>query len=233
MAPTISAATGSPHTYMLHQKEILNATMQQRLMDLRESNPLEGSLSASPTPGDAASEGENHGSSHRERIPTANERRSRRRAERNKAVILDLCEIVTDLFIAESKLLNPRACAVETTAHRNEVLHSVEEFVSALPARYALGVDTPSEVLVHMRLMSAVRSDQTRAVVHIVNQIGESVTAHRRPNRALQLVTICCGDATGLLEYISRLLATSGSRVLDADVMLSTDGVCLVRHCKL
>ena len=169
--------------------------------------------------------------SHRERAPLANETRNRRRAEHSKAVIADLCEIVTDLFVAESKLLNPSNYGVQPSVRREEVLQSVEEFVSALPPRYALGADTPSEVLVHMRLMAAVRSDHTRAVVHIVN-LEDGSASTTRPNRARRLVTICCEDATGLLEYISRLLATGGSRVLDADVMISTDGIILVSYGK-
>jgi serine/threonine protein kinase len=42
-------------------------------------------------------------------------------------------------------------------------------------------------------------------------------------------VTISCSDANGLLEYITKLLSSGGSRVLDADVMLSTDGIVLDR----
>ena len=203
-------------------------------MDLRETlRSGAGSLSTSPTGtfADTSSEGESLGST-RERLPTAKERRDRRRAEHTNAVVSDLCEVVTDLFIAESKLLNPSAYGVHrSSVQRDEVLHCVEQFVSALPPRYALSEDSPSEVLVHMRLMAAVRSDPTRAVVHIANLDGDSVSAnsfHRRPNRFLHLVTISCGDANGLLEYITKLLSTSGSRVLDADVMMSTDGIVLV-----
>jgi hypothetical protein len=212
--------------------------MQQKLMDRRQLlHPGDQSLSTSPTGtcADAASsEGGSH-SSQRERLPTAKERRSRRRAEHTKAVIADLCEVVTDLFIAESKLLNPSAYGVvqNSSKQREEVLHSVEQFVSALPPRYALSEDSPSEVLVHMRLMAAVRSDPTRAVVHIANLDGDSgVSAgsfHRRPNRFLHLVTMSCSDVDGLLEYITKLLSTGGSRVLDADVMMSTDSIVLVR----
>lgn len=212
--------------------------MQQKLMDRRQLlQPGEQSLSASPTGtcADAASsEGGSHSSSQRERLPTAKERRNRRRAEHTKAVIADLCEVVTDLFIAESKLLNPSAYGVvqNSLKQREEVLHSVEQFVSALPPRYALSEDSPSEVLVHMRLMAAVRSDPTRAVVHIANLDGDSgVSAssfHRRPNRFLHLVTMSCSDVNGLLEYITKLLSTCGSRVLDADVMMSTDSIVLV-----
>ena len=35
--------------------------------------------------------------------------------------------------------------------------------------RYALSADTPSEVLLHMRLMAAARSDNLKAAVHIHN----------------------------------------------------------------
>jgi hypothetical protein len=214
---------------MLHRKEVLNATMQQRLVDLRESsNPLDRSHSVSPVAGhDTTSEGGSQQGSHRERVPTANERRNTRRAEHTKAVISDLCEIVADLFIAESKLLDPSHYGVRPSVQRKQVLHCIEEFVSALPPRYALGVDTPSEVLLHMRLMAAVRSDQNRAVVHIVNVEGGSAYC-QRPNRFLRLVTISCCDADSILEYVTKLLATGGSRVLDADVMTTTDGTGII-----
>jgi hypothetical protein len=219
----------------------------------------------------------------------ANEKRNRRRAEHNQAVISDLCEIVADLFIAEAKLLNPLNYGVVEeeksttylhtstdnqilTLRRRKVLQTVQLFVSSLPTRYALGVETPSEVLVHMRLMSAVRADTTKAVVHIVNldepekhqhhytltnttpttttsstmlttlsypelkPVFPSTPPHRKQQqqqtqtnrRSIRLVTIACGDADGLLEYITKLLGTGGSRVLDADVMLSRDNIVLV-----
>ena len=165
--------------------------------------------------------------------------RNRRRAEHNKAVVNDLCEVVADLFIAESKLLKPLSYGVpdhpSTDFHRERIVKSIQSFVSALPNRYALGADTPSEVLLHMRLMAAARSDKTKAAVHIHNLDDDGhwtrtvATASQEHHRLLRLVTIACSDCVGLLEYISRLLATGGSRVLDADVMLSTDGIVLVR----
>jgi hypothetical protein len=75
--------------------------------------------------------------------------------------------------------------------------------------------------------MAAVRSDQSRAVVHIVNLEGDT-SFRQRPNRFLRLVTISCCDANGILEYITKLLATGGSRVLDADVMTTTDGTGII-----
>jgi UTP:GlnB (protein PII) uridylyltransferase len=118
---------------------------------------------------------------------------------------------------------------------REQVIKTIHDFVSSLPLRYALGADTPSEVLLHMRLMAAARSEKTKAALHIHNLEDDSnwsltVTANSAQNHhSLRLVTISCSDTTGLLEYITRLLASGGSRVLDADVMLSTDGIALVR----
>ena len=82
--------------------------------------------------------------------------------------------------------------------------------------------------------MAAVRHDRCKAVVHIHNLSDDcnwSLTvaaACDKSSRSLRLVTISCNDADGLLEYVTRLLSSGGSRVLDADVMLSTDGIVLV-----
>jgi len=75
--------------------------------------------------------------------------------------------------------------------------------------------------------MAAARSDHSRAAVHIINlqDSQEGVDIEHSPHQ----VTISCFDADGLLEYITKVLGTGGSRVLDADVMLSTDGVVLER----
>lgn len=293
---------------MLYKKEMLEAVMRQRLQERRESVPRSQSSSPPLTtsnmqqypPAVTNTSDLDSSSGSRSSTPAvvattmsgmANERRNRRRAEHNQAVISDLCEIVADLFIAEAKLLNPLSYGVvederSTVYHpsssdnqllslrRRKVLQAVHVFVSSLPTRYALGVETPSEVLVHMRLMSAVRADDTKAVVHIVNldepekhhhhhytltsatssQANSSTVStnmdqpapaplsttppHRKqqlqqqPNqsnrRSIRLVTIACGDADGLLEYITKLLGTGGSRVLDADVMLSRDNIVLV-----
>jgi hypothetical protein len=81
----------------------------------------------------------------------ANETRNRRRAAHNQAVVNDLCDVVADLFIAESKLLKPMAYGVSDHSSSQfqlvQVVKSIHNFISALPTRYALGADTPSEVL--------------------------------------------------------------------------------------
>jgi hypothetical protein len=221
---------------MLCKKEELESSMRQRLIAKRESAP--------DNPWRTAASAESSSTSSKGKRERANEMRNRRRAQHAKAVVDDLCEVVTDLFIAESKLLNPSSYGVSpndndeasfsSLVQREQIAKSIHNFVCALPLRYALGAETPSEVLLHMRLMAAVRSDKTRAAVHIHNLEDDSTwsltvaAASHKNNRSLRLVTISCHDAVGLLEYISKLLATGGSRVLDADVMLSTDGIALV-----
>jgi hypothetical protein len=78
---------------------------------------------------------------------------------------------VTDLFLAESRLVNPSFYGVQSNhnLNRQHVFKSVQDFILSLPPRYALGAESPSEVLIHMRLMAAVRADPGRPSVHIAN----------------------------------------------------------------
>ena len=218
--------TGSPYSTVLHQREVIQATLQQRLMEARRSLSNERMLNASVGPMESSDSSET--SKRGSQSHLNNETRNIRRAEHTKAVTNDLCEIVTDLFISEAKLLKPSSYGFDTSSQRDQVLKHVVEFVSSLPPRYALGVDTPSEVLLHMRLVAAARMDHSRTVVHVTNIKGGH-TPDAGPS--IQLVTISCIDALGLLEYITKILGSGGSRVLDADVMLNTDNIVLVSPC--
>jgi len=231
---------------MLQRKNELEISTRLKLSKLRESEP-DNQWHQHQRIHQSDTEGSSTTSSHARR-ESANQMRNRRRAQHAQAVIDDLCDVVTDLFIAESKLINPRnygvsspqlpenaAAADSSQSKREQICQNIRAFVSSLPARYALGADTPSEVLLHMRLMAAARADKTKAAVHIHNLKDDSnwsltvAAASAKKNHSLRLVTISCRDVDGLLEYITKLLATGGSRVLDADVMLSTDGIALVR----
>jgi hypothetical protein len=231
---TLAPPSGSPYAYMLYEKERLENSMRQRLLTMRETLPPSDKVG---TDSEAELETSSKTSATAApRVVGANQLRNHRRAQHNQAVVEDLVSVVSDLFIAESKLLKPLQYGVpQQSEHcREQISRCIHQFVSCLPMRYALGADTPSEVLLHMRLMTAARADRTKAVVHIHNMQNEdnwtrtAVSASKNHHRELRLVTICCNDANGLLEYITKLLATGGSRVLDADVMLSTDGVVLV-----
>mmetsp|Transcript_31719 Transcript_31719/g.48630 ORF Transcript_31719/g.48630 Transcript_31719/m.48630 type:complete len:1000 (-) Transcript_31719:70-3069(-) len=225
-AISFTPLSGSPHVCLQYQREKLEATMQQRLMAVRERDN-------SPESSHVPQKGHAGNSVNASRL--TNHSRKCRRAEHAKAVLHDLCEIVTDLFIAESKLLNPSNYGVQSSLQRDNVNKSVLQFLKALPPRYSLGIDTPSEVLLHMRLMAVARSSDTKAVVHIAN-LEDSAShektyalTHTRPQTVTRLVTIACTDTRGLLEYITNLLSTGGSRVIDADVMLTKDNIVLDR----
>jgi hypothetical protein len=237
---TLAPPSGSPYVAMLNQREKLESQMTEKWSSKRDCLNLE-TPSSSPVPDKAPihhivsssnvstsssqSASTGTGNSARKTKVGANENRNRRRAAHNKAIVEDLCEIVADLFLAESKLLNPSKYGVSRSLERDQLLKSVQKFVAALPTRYALGAETPSEVLLHMRLMAVVRGDPAKTVVHIINLDNDSFWTDNHGargsggsvdsngvNRNLRLVTIACADATGLLEYITKLLGTGGSR---------------------
>ena len=227
----IGPIKGSPYEFMLEQRDRLERSFSERLKQTREESVRSDSSQRSPLA--MSDESSSLGSSRKARM--ANDARNRRRMEHTRAVTNDLCEIVTDMFAVESKLLKAssygvvseleRDDGVDSKLEREHIWQSVKRFLSSLPPRYALGVETPSEVLVHMRLMAAVRSDPTKSVVHIAKPDDDLTASSGRSRR---LVTIACPDAIGLLEFITKLLASGGSRVLDADVMLSSDNIVLV-----
>ena len=228
----------SPHSHRLQQMEVIEASLQERLMTIREgiskgSPPLQlpdTEKECIPPPSHLKGKGENDNRK-KKHVRMTNQARKTRRAEHNKAIIDDLCMIVSDLFIAEKNLFVHESEELHDT--NASVIEMVRNFLSELPLRYALGVETPSEVLVHMRLLAVARSDSCRAAVHIVPL--ENINYSSSPSRDLKLVTISCKDTNGLLEYITKLLATGGSRVIDADVMMTnSDSIVLVSsilHC--
>mmetsp|Transcript_4053 Transcript_4053/g.10331 ORF Transcript_4053/g.10331 Transcript_4053/m.10331 type:complete len:947 (-) Transcript_4053:1904-4744(-) len=217
---TLAPPSGSRYGEMMERKSEIEEATKQRLQEIKASlrdvaiEQSDDSTSASSHPREGG-----------------NQSRNRRRNEHNQAIVNDLCQVVADLFISESKLLQAASYGVADDpldpSRKDNVVASVHNFVSALPSRYALGIDTPSEVLLHMRLMAAARSDRTKAAVHIhsLDEDGEQGNSAGR----IMLVTISCRDTQGLLELITRSLASGGSRVRDADAMTSTDGVVLDR----
>jgi hypothetical protein len=95
--------------------------LHQRLVEARRNSmSRERSLNSSPAPLDSSdcSDSSKRGGQHE----LKNETRNRRRAEHTRAVTNDLCEIVTDLFIAEAKLLKPSNYGFDTSLQRHQVL---------------------------------------------------------------------------------------------------------------
>uniref|UniRef100_A0A7S2Y8D6 Mitogen-activated protein kinase kinase kinase n=1 Tax=Entomoneis paludosa TaxID=265537 RepID=A0A7S2Y8D6_9STRA len=225
---TLAPPSGSRYQNMLQQKEQLEESTRRRLQEIKA------------TARDTVSEQSDDSTSASSKlVEGGNESRNRRRIRHNKAIVEDLCDVVADLFLSESKLLQANEYGVSggtlDYSKRESIVSSVQDFVSALPMRYALGVETPSEVLLHMRLMAAARADGNKASVHIRNlehddgSYRRAAPSNSSTDKALRLVTIACRDTQGLLELITRSLASGGSRVLDADVMLSKDGTVLDR----
>lgn len=250
-----------PSGDMMQQRRVLEDAMTERLQQVRLDSAVfqhqeqDGSSSQNSSSSTRVAP-----TFRRKHHQSSNEARKFRREMHHKAIIQDLTEIVTDLFLAESKLVHPSKYGVATipTMQREQVFKSIQKFITSLPTRYALGAESPSEVLIHMRLMAAVRADPTRPAVHIANLDDNGHTDNAWPSQSLasasssfntrvstsasadtsatpnaikrkRLVTICCKDEHGLLQFISRVLATGGSRVLDADVMLSNDNIALDR----
>lgn len=224
---TLAPPSGSPYATMVILKEQLEESTKRRLQKIKntpcETDQSDESTSTSSRP-----------------LGAGNDSRNRRRDVHNQAIVKELCEVVADLFISESKLIRPIQYGVSDDpsihAHREQIVKIIHDFVSALPMRYALGAETPSEVLLHMRLMAAARADHAKAAVHI-HKLEDERHGWTRPftaksfkdKKVLRLVTISCRDAQGLLERITKALASGGSSVLDADVMLSADGIALDR----
>jgi len=162
----------------------------------------------------------------------SNEYRNCHRAESYQTVVDDLCNIVSEMYISEKNLLketNSGSSSIDAVhknnrGQREQVVTTIQSFLSDLPKRYILCVQTPSEVLVHMRLMAVARSDMFRAAVHIVSLEGQDAT-----KTGMRMVTISCSDRYGLLEYMTKILASGGARVLDADVMTTPDNIVLDR----
>ncbi|GMI10226.1 hypothetical protein TrLO_g15601 [Triparma laevis f. longispina] len=148
-----------------------------------------------------------------------NKRRNERRAMHAKAVVEDLKESCVRLAVAEGG-----------GDDGGRISEAISNHLTSLPLRYALSIDSPSEVLVHMRLMSSARRNSTHSAIHIqpLDPRGEKYT-HLGGGVGWRLITISCSDCGGLLEYVTRVLSTGSSRVLDADVMLSSDKIALDR----
>jgi hypothetical protein len=272
---TLAPSAGSPYANLLSRKEYLEASHRQRLLALRQDEGNNTTTRIRPQSSTDVFDKEEREES-RPNVSGPPPRRNQRRSAHNQAgttswqketleplvltllhfgwnkpslAVDDLCDVVTDLLIAESKLLNPSLYGVSahhqldaaSSDSRTGVLNTVKTFVSALPTRYSLGADTPSLVLLHMRLMAVPRADPTKAAVHIQNldhdpHWRDSDSDHgpgggAPSTRSVRLVTVACSDRSGLLEFLTRHLSRQKSRVLDADVMTSRDGIALVRPC--
>jgi len=124
-------------------------------------------------------------------------------------------------------------------------------FVHSFPVRYALGIQHPQDVLLHMTLLEDVKIHGPHfASVHVSdfsNSLGYNSTdvlSNHAPsssvhssthseshssNKHVKAVTVICSQTTGLLEFIMGLWEAGGSDILDCNIVISKERVVLVR----
>ena len=169
----------------------------------------------------------------------------------NEQITLLTNEIATgvcELFLTELKVhfkaqlinaWNPRTVILEETAEqvstRVAIQDATKNFMKTLPSRYALGIDSPAEVMAHMRFLAIVKMDPAKAVVHISRKdsIPMQLTFYTGANGMsnLKLITIVCTHTIGLLNLVTGFLVTGGSEILDCNYLLSSDKIMLVSFC--
>ena len=205
-----------------------------------------------------------HGSNHTWPFMNSNDKRKARLAEQLQLMTSELVESVCEVFMTEQKVCsiidligewNGRTLSYaqdqsgeRPVAQREAVAGSIQNFMNTLPARYALGIESPAEVMVHMRFLVNVRKNPWKSVVHIHSfddsevggesplpmQLAFSPVRNGMCN--LKIITIACSHTIGLMELVSRMLVSGGSEILDVNCMLSSEKIMLVSqicngHC--
>lgn len=120
--------SGSAYENMLIQKLTLEENLKRRLQEMKAT-----SRGVFPDQSDDST------SNSSRRKESGNGSRNRRLLLLNKAIVDDLCEVVADLFLSESKLLQPTQYGVpedpNVYGQRDEVVAAIHRFVNFLPAR--------------------------------------------------------------------------------------------------
>lgn len=108
---------------------------------------------------------------------------------------------------------------------------AIHNFLSMLPARYAVGIDVPSEILVHMRFVAAAKRDPMNAALHI-SSLEDSQRLAFCPVSSgmenLKLITIACAHTIGLMEMVMGTLVSGGSEILETDYLLTSEKIMLI-----
>lgn len=196
-------------------------------------------------------------SSQRPRTLTSNEHRKIRRREQLQIVANDLIEETIQFYNLEPvPSIDNDGCNFivewgmkglkdKPTSLDAEILllSAIRNFLHSLPPRYAFVVDSPQEVLSHMRALANIRRNPTKAFVDVagfcasksnsedgvglLDQLAFCPNTNGMTN--LKLVTIACAHTIGIMEFITGLLVSGGSKILDTDYMLSNNKVMMIR----
>ncbi len=177
-----------------------------------------------------------------------NEKRKAIREGMMQLMTENLIEIVCDLFLEEMKVSSVADVINAWNQEAGEsyggeeissesVRRAVENFIYTLPPRYVIRINSPSEVMLHMRIMDKSVNLIPKSVVRFNrfddNEHGKGSTqlafcpvSNGMGN--LQLVTISCIHTIGLMELVMGMLVSGGSEILDCDYMLSSKKNMLV-----
>lgn len=105
----------------------------------------------------------------------------------------------------------------------------VREFVSSLPPRYVLSIDSPGEALVHMRHVASVKRMPLNAYIHIKPlDCNDNLTFSTHGSNNLKVVVVCCSHTIGLMEFLMGTLVSGGNEIFDTNYLLTSDKIMLV-----
>ena len=177
---------------------------------------------------------------------TSNDKRKARREEYMKILTNDLIESVCELFMKEQNAYSIvevihawDICAIEDEEGKIQtegIMNAVDNFIESLPPRYALGIESPAEVIAHMRNLAAARLEPTKSIVHVScadgafekNTLQLSFCPITDGMSNIQVVTVVCSHTIGLMELVMGMLVSGGSEILDCNFMLSSEKIMLV-----
>ena len=116
-----------------------------------------------------------------------------------------------------------------------QIANAVRNFIQHLPLRYPLSVESPSEVMLHMRSLALAARYPSRPCVHVanidhsqeLNQLAFRPSEHGMSN--LKRISIAVVHTLGFMEFLMGLLVSGGNDILDIDFTTSADKIVLVR----
>ena len=141
---------------------------------------------------------------------------------------------VKSCFLNEQELLVREEKLEHDSLEGLQITNAVRNFIHSLPLRYPLSVESPSEVMLHMRSLSLADRYPTRPCVHVanidhsqeLNQFAFRPSEHGMSN--LKRITIAVVHTLGFMEFLMGILVSGGNDLLDIDFATSSEKIVLV-----
>ena len=114
------------------------------------------------------------------------------------------------------------------------IARAVRNFIQHLPLRYPLSIESPGEVMLHMRYLALVARTPSRPCVHVTNIEPSEELDHLafRPSdhgmSNLKRISIAVIHTLGFMEFVMGLLVSGGNDILDIDFTTSSEKIVLV-----